>query len=128
MHLLLHLFLDILCFRCYAYVHAELLQLCRTLRNPVDCSLTDFSLHGILQAGILEWVAMPSSRGSSQPKDRTCVSMSPALAVGSLPLMLHGKPFSCYGKWLFFMFLIVFCYYIEMLIIFYIYYASSIFC
>ena len=37
-------------------------------------SLLGFSVHGILQARILEWVPMPSSRGSSQPRDRTCIS------------------------------------------------------
>ena len=40
-----------------------------TLCNPVDCSLPGSPVHGILQARILEWVAMPSSRGSSQPRD-----------------------------------------------------------
>ena len=44
---------------------AKLLQLCLTLCNPKDYSLPGFSVHGISQAGILEWVAMPSSRGSS---------------------------------------------------------------
>ena len=42
---------------------------CATLCDPVDCSPPGSSVHGILQAGILEWVAMPSSRGSSQPRD-----------------------------------------------------------
>ena len=42
--------------------------------NPVDCSLMGFSVHGILQANLLEWVAMPSSTGSSQPRDGTWVS------------------------------------------------------
>ena len=42
--------------------------------NPIDCSLQESSVHGILRARILEWVAMPSSRGSSQPRDRTRVS------------------------------------------------------
>ena len=37
--------------------------------SPVDSSLLGSSVHGILQARILEWVAMPSSRGSSQPRD-----------------------------------------------------------
>ena len=46
-------------------------QLCPTLCNPMDCSAPGFSVCGILQARILEWVAMPSSRGSSQPRDRT---------------------------------------------------------
>ena len=44
-------------------------QLCPTLCNPMDCIA-----HGILQARILEWVAVPFSRGSSQPRDRTQVS------------------------------------------------------
>ena len=45
-------------------------QLC----DPVDCSPPDSSVHGILQARILEWVAISFSRGSSQPRDRTQVS------------------------------------------------------
>ena len=44
-------------------------QSCLTLCDPVDCSLSGPSVHGILQARILEWVAMPSSRGSSQTRD-----------------------------------------------------------
>ena len=46
-------------------------QLCPTLCHPVDCNPPGSSVHGILQTGILEWVAMPSSRGSSQCRDRT---------------------------------------------------------
>ena len=42
---------------------AKSLQSCLTLRDPVDCSLLGSSIHGILQARILEWVAVPSSRG-----------------------------------------------------------------
>ena len=49
-------------------------QSCPTLCNPMDCSPPGSSVHGILQARILEWVAMPSSRGSSQSRDRTWVS------------------------------------------------------
>ena len=48
-----------------ACVHAQLLQLCLTLCNPMDLSLPGSSVHGISQARILEWVAMPSSRGSA---------------------------------------------------------------
>ena len=40
----------------------------------MDCSLPGSSVHGILQAGTLEWVAVPFSRGSSQPWDQTQVS------------------------------------------------------
>ena len=46
-------------------------QLCPTLYDPLDCSPPGSSVHGILQARILMWVASPFSRGSSQPKDRT---------------------------------------------------------
>ena len=45
-----------------------------TLSNPMDCSLPGSSIHGILQARISKWVAMPSSRGSSPSRDRTQVS------------------------------------------------------
>ena len=45
-------------------VCAKALQSCPTLCDPMDCSLPGSSVHGILQARILEWVAMPSSRGS----------------------------------------------------------------
>ena len=44
------------------------------LCDPMDCSPPGSSVHGISQARILEWVAMPSSRGSSQPRGRTQVS------------------------------------------------------
>ena len=46
-------------------VCAELLQLCPTFCDSMDYSLAGSSVHGILQAKILEWVAMPSTRGSS---------------------------------------------------------------
>ena len=46
-------------------MHAKSLQSCQTLRDPTDFNLPGSSVHGILQARILEWVAMPSSRGSS---------------------------------------------------------------
>ena len=44
-------------------------QLCLTLWDAMDYNPLDSSVHGILQAGILEWVAMHSSRGSSQPRE-----------------------------------------------------------
>ena len=52
---------------------AKLLQSCPTLCDPTDHSLPGSSVHGILQERILEWVAMPSSWGSSQPRNRTRV-------------------------------------------------------
>ena len=48
-------------------------QSCLTLCNPMDCSPPSSSVHGILQARILEWVTMPFSRGSSWPRDQTQV-------------------------------------------------------
>ena len=48
---------------------------CSTLCDYMDCSLPGFSVHVILQATLLEWIAMPFSRGSSQPMDQTCVSL-----------------------------------------------------
>ena len=50
--------------------------------DPMDCSLPGSSVHGILQARILEWVAISFSRGSSQPRNWT---QSPALQADSLP-------------------------------------------
>ena len=53
---------------------AKSLHSCRTLCDLMDCSPPGSFIRGILQARILEWVAMPSSKGSSQPSDRTQVS------------------------------------------------------
>ena len=60
---------------------AKSLQLCPTLCDPVHCSLPGSSVRGLLQARILEWAAMSSSRASSPPRDQTCVSF-----------------FSCFGR------------------------------
>ena len=50
-------------------VKVKVTQSCQSLRNPMD-----YTVHGILQARILEWVAFPFSRVSSQPRDQTQVS------------------------------------------------------
>ena len=60
-----------------------------TLCHPMDCSLPDSSVHGILQTRILEWVAIPFSRGSSRPRIEP---ESPALAGGFITTELSGKP------------------------------------
>ena len=52
-------------------------SLCQTLCDPMDCSLPGSSLHGILQARVLEWVAISFSTGSSQPRVQTQVSCIP---------------------------------------------------
>ena len=56
--------------------------------QPDGIEPASFSVHGILQARILEWVAMPFSRGSSQPRDQTQVSS----ITDSLHFQLPGKP------------------------------------
>jgi len=55
-------------------VSAKSLQSCPTLCDPMDCSPPGSCVPGILQARILEWVSIPSSGGSSQPRDQTCIS------------------------------------------------------
>ena len=69
-----------ICFQLKGENEVKVTQLCPTLCDPMDCMV-----HGILQARILEWVAFPFSKGSSQPR-------SPALQVDSLPAELTGKP------------------------------------
>ena len=66
-------------------------QLC----DPMDCSLPGSSVHGILQARILEWVVISSSRASSRPRDQTRVSCGSCFAVDSLPLSHLGSPPRC---------------------------------
>ena len=61
---------------------AKPLSSCPTPCDPTDCSPPGSSVHGILQVRILAWVAMPTSRKSSQPRGQTCVSL-----------------ISCIGRW-----------------------------
>ena len=60
------------------HIESEVLvtYLCPTLCDPMDCSLPDSSVQGVLQERIPEWVAIPFSKGSSQPRDQTRVSCS----------------------------------------------------
>ena len=55
-------------------VESEISQSCPTFCNPMDCSLPGFSIHGIFQARVLEWVAISFSKGSSPPRVWTRVS------------------------------------------------------
>ena len=72
-------------------LHAKSLQSCPPLCNPMDCSPPGSSVHGILQARILEWAAIPSSRGSSQPRDLSHVSYCSCIAGNFLPLSHQGS-------------------------------------
>ena len=61
----------------HIYIHTCVHACCLSmvsLYDPMDCSPPSSSIHGILQARVLEWIAIPFSRGSSQPRDRTQVS------------------------------------------------------
>ena len=72
-----------------ACVHAKSLLYCPTLCDPMDCSPPGSSVHGIFQARILEWVAMLSSRGSSQSRDRIHISCTAGRFFTTEP---PGKP------------------------------------
>ena len=68
------------------------LKSCLNLCNPVDCSPLGFSVHGILQARILEWLAMPFSRVSSRQRNQTYISSVFCIA-DSLMLSHRGHPY-----------------------------------
>ena len=70
-------------------VCAQSLQLRPALRDPVGRSLPGSAVRGIFQARILEWVAVPSSRGSSRPRDGTQVSCTEADALP--PSLREGR-------------------------------------
>ena len=70
---------------------AQSLQSCATLCDPTDCSPLGSSVHRILQARIVEWVAISYSKGSSRPRDQTCVSCIAGAIFTTEP---PGKPFS----------------------------------
>ena len=93
----------------YVRMSAKSLQSCPTLCDPMDCSPAESSVHGMLQAGIMQWVAMPS-RGiflTQGSKPRLFISCIPALEDGFfvclfvclfkplvLPVHFQGKPFN----------------------------------
>ena len=73
-------------------MRARSLQSCPTLCDPIDCSPPGSSVHGVLQARILEWVAVPSSKGSSRPRGQTCISCDSCIEAHSLLLSHQGSP------------------------------------
>ena len=84
-----------LCYIVHECVHAKLLQSCPALCDPMDCSPPGSSVHGILQARILQGIAMPSSKGSSQPRDQTCLSSVSCIGRWDLHPQRHlGSPYS----------------------------------
>ena len=81
---------------CYVWAWnvcaCELFQSCPTLCDPMNCSPPSCSVYGILQVRILERVAMPSCRGSSQPRDWTCISCDSCISGRFLTTEPLGKP------------------------------------
>ena len=78
-------------------MHAKSLRSCPTLGDPMDCSPPGSSVHGILQARVLEWTAiMPSSRGFSLPRDGTQSPVSLALAGGFFTTSATWEAHPCF--------------------------------
>ena len=73
------------------------LHLCLTQCDAMDCSLSGSSVHGILQARILVWIAIPFSKGSSPPRDEPASPASPALQADSLLSELPPRMLSHQG-------------------------------
>ena len=73
---------------------ASVNQSCPNLCSPMDCSPPGFSVHGILQARLLEWVTFSSSRGSSPSRDQTRVSFVFCIGRQNITTELPGKPCS----------------------------------
>ena len=73
-------------------------QLCPTLCDPMDCSPPGSSVHGIFQARILEWAAISYSRGSSWPKDQTCICCISCIAGRFFITLPPGKPLSVWRQ------------------------------
>ena len=72
-----------------------------TLCDPLDCSLSGSSVHGILQARILEWVAIPFSRGSSRPRDWTQLSYTAGIFFTVWATReAHSYPYLCFVYWM----------------------------
>jgi len=76
---------------------SEFAQLCPTFCDPMDCSLPGFSVHGIFQARVLEWVAISFSKGSSQAGDWTRVSniAGRCFTLWAIALCVHLRRCSC---------------------------------
>ena len=77
---------------------AKSLQSCPTLCDPIDGSPPGSSIPGILQARILEWVAISFSRGSSQFRDQTCVSSSSVLTGRFFSTVPPERPTNYFTK------------------------------
>ena len=73
-------------YKTHTHTRAKSLQSYPTLCNPMDCRLPSPSVHGILQARIMEWIATPSSRDLPDPENEPASPASPTFQMESLPL------------------------------------------
>ena len=78
--------------KCVCICVCLVTQSCLSLCDPVEKGLPSSSVHGIFQTRVLEWVAISFSRGSSPPKNRNCLFLSPSLADGFFTTVSPGKP------------------------------------
>ena len=95
---------------CFSFCNLLLLFSCSVMSDflhHVDCGLPGPSVHGILQARTLEWVAMPSSRGSAWPRDRTCVSYIGRQFFATEP---SGKSMLCQYESFLVVSFVIYCY------------------
>ena len=83
----------VLCVCARACVCVSVAQRCLTFCSPMDCSPPGSSVHGILQARILDWVAISSCRGASRSRDQTLISFGFCTRRGILYQQSHlGSP------------------------------------
>ena len=78
---------------------SEVAQSCLTLCNPIDCSLPDYSVHGIFQGRVLEWVAICFSRGSSPPRNQTRISCLVGRRFTVWAIRLVGAQYATGYQW-----------------------------
>jgi len=100
-HIYMYIYLRLIYTHTHIYSCCLVIKSCPTLFNSMDCSSPGSSVHRILQARILEWVAKSSSRGSSRPRDWTQVSFTGRQILYHQP---PGKPIYIYVYIYIFMF------------------------
>ena len=77
---------------CHCLLQAFALKVKVAQSCPTLCDPMDYTVHGILQARILEWVAFPFSRGSSQPRDQTQVSCTAGILATHFSILAWKIP------------------------------------
>ena len=113
---------------------SEVAQSCPTLCDPMDCSLPGSSVHWILQARILEWVAISFAREYSWPRDRTQVSCIAgrcftvwATRERSVQTLSHFENFPCLSawEWFFLFWFLCACHRVVFFVCLFVFFTSS---